>query len=241
MNEQTNDLKKDDQGRPLVNSPEEALRLLLDGYDFYRLHATLSFSVSRKRQQLTGIEHTLSECERAVAATKKAGKGRLASEWRKVTEFVRAQSHEVRMWLFLNDGEMHSAWEELMEAQGASHWAARWLPDFEPAQHLEGRLEEIERVIFPKQHYFSPSLIIDQSDVECTICHDRGGACEHIAGDIYDGEVAGNVIHNITGVREISIVDDPANKRARALYYEGIDLLTGEEYAGSPEPSHQDG
>src|ERR1700722_4920843 len=112
MDEKASDSKQDSQGRPLVNTPEEALRLLLDGYDLYRLHATLSFSVSRKRLQHAGIEHTLSECERAVAATKRAGKGKLASEWRKVTEFVRAQSHETLMWLFLNEGEMHSAWEQ---------------------------------------------------------------------------------------------------------------------------------
>ena len=112
--------------------------------------------------------------ERAVAGTKAAHKGALATEWRKVTEFVRAQSHELQMWLFLNDGEMHAAWGELMQAQSASRWAARWLPDVEPDQALDIRLNEIERVAFPKQMFFNPSMIINQKDVECTLCHKPG-------------------------------------------------------------------
>jgi hypothetical protein len=216
-------------GRALVNTPREALDYLLNTYDSYRLHATFSFSVARKREQLAGIEHTLRECERAVAGTRAENKGAHATEWRKITEFVRAQAHELRMWLLLNNNEMHAAWGELIRAQGAARSAARWLPDFEPATDLDIHLSKVERVIFPKQLFFSPAMIINQDAVECTICHERGGNCDHIAGNIYDGEVAGNAIHEIEGVREISLVDNPANKDARALYYAGLDLLTGEE------------
>jgi hypothetical protein len=49
-----------------------------------------------------------------------------------------------------------------------------------------------------------------------------------VAGDIYAGEVAHRIIHDIEGVREISLVENPADKRARAMYYDGMDLLTGE-------------
>jgi len=39
------------------------------------------------------------------------------------------------------------------------------------------------------------------------------------------GEVAHRIIHDIEGVREISLVENPADKRARAMYYDGMDLL----------------
>jgi hypothetical protein len=55
-----------------------------------------------------------------------------------------------------------------------------------------------------------------------------GHTCDHIAGEIYNGEVAINRIHGIEGVREISFVDEPANKHARAFRYGDVDPLTGD-------------
>lgn len=218
----------DSNGRPLVNSPAEALLKILADYDVYRIHATLSFSVERKRAVLEELQHTLAECKRATSASRAASQGGLATEWRQVAEFVQAQRDELQMWLLVNDGKMHAAWEMLISAQGAAYRAARWLPDFEPAQHLQSHLADVERVLFPKQTFLSPSMIIEESDIECSICKSRGNVCDHIAGEVYDGEVAANIIHRVSGVREVSFVDEPANKRCRALSYGGMDLLTGE-------------
>jgi hypothetical protein len=221
-------IARDEAGRPLVNTPEEALKQLAADYDVHRIVAALSFTVRKKRAALQGLEHTLSECKRAVAGNRAGGNEDFATQWRQVEEFVQALHDEMRMALFIREQKFHAAWSALISAQGSAHWAARWLPDFEPAQDLEQHLSAVERVAFPKQRFFSPSMVIDEADVECNICHVRGGECDHIAGDIYAGEVAHRVIHSIKGVREVSMVDNPANKQARAMSYDGMDLLTGE-------------
>jgi hypothetical protein len=231
---------KDAEGRPLVNTPEEALQQLASDYDTYRFAATLSFSMQKKRAVLAGLEHTLNECKRVVTANRAAGRGEFATRWRKIEEFVRAQHAEMRMWILVRDHKFHAAWEALMSAQGSALWAARWLPEFEPAQRLEEHLDAVQLALFPKQRFFSPSMIIDESEVECTICHVRGGECDHIVGDVYAGEVANRLIHRLKGIREVSMVDNPANKYARAMSYGGMDLLTGEstKHEGTSTPSN---
>lgn len=221
-------IAEDADGRPLVNTPKEALGQLAILFERHRVVATLSFVTSKKRAALVELEHTLGECRRAVAGTRAAGRDELASRWREIEEFVRALRDEMRMWILLSDHEFHAAWDALIAAQDAAHWSSRWLPNFEPAQEIEERLAAVERVVFPKQRFFSPSMIIDEADVECGICHMRGGECDHIAGNIYAGEVAYRIIHRVDGVREVSVVDNPANKYARALSYDGVDALTGE-------------
>ena len=212
----------------MVNTPEEALSQFAASYEAYRLVATLSFSLRKKRLMLTEISHSLSECVRVVNAARSAGHDDNATQWRKIQEFLSAQQEEIKMWIFLAQKNFHAAWEALVRAQGAAHWAARWLPNFDPAQQLEEQLALIERVVFPKQQFFSPSMIIAEDDIECTVCHSRGSQCDHIAGEIYAGEVACRIIHNLKGLREISLVDNPANKYARAISYKDMDLLTGE-------------
>lgn len=220
---------RDPEGRPLVATPAEALCLMALEYHEYRFAANLSFSVRKKRAMLAGLEHTLSECNRAAAGSRFSGDPENATSWRQLAEFVQAQRDEMRMWIHLREQRFHDAWDALIVAQARAHRAARWLPEFEPAQHLREHLAEVERAVFPRQKYFSPSLIINEADVECSICAVRGGECDHIAGDVYAGEVASRIINNIEGIREVSIVDNPANKDARALSYGGVDLLTGEE------------
>jgi hypothetical protein len=210
-----------------VNTPTEALQQIRGDYEVYRCVATYSFSSRRKRALLREIEHTLGECKRAVSGSQDAGDGALASEWREVEEFVGAQCAEVRMWLFLDDDNTHAAWDALLEAQIAAYRAARWLPDFEPAQHIDDHLQHIECVIVPRQQFLSPAMIVQQTDVECSICTKRGDSCEHIAGELYGGEICANIVHSIRGVREISLVDSTANKYARVLKYGDIDTLTG--------------
>jgi hypothetical protein len=221
-------IAKDDAGWPLVNTPADALQQLAADYEAHCIVATLSFSTHKKRAVLSGHEHTLIECTRAVAGTRAAGLDDLASEWRRIEEFVRALQGEMHMWILVSEHKFRAAWDMLVTTQGSAYWAACWLPNFEPAQQLEEHLSIVERVLFPKQRFFSPAMIINEAEVECSICHVRGGECNHVAGDIYAGEVAHRIIHDIEGVREISLVENPADKRARAMYYDGMDLLTGE-------------
>ncbi|HEY5096360.1 MAG TPA: hypothetical protein VII69_14705, partial [Candidatus Eremiobacteraceae bacterium] len=123
-----------------TDAPSVALQLIRAEHEVYRCLATYSFSSRRKRALLREIEHTFSECKRTVAGSQKAVDGALANDWRKIEEFVRAKCAEVLMWLLLDDDNIHAAWDALMEAQNAAYRAARWLSDFEPAQHLDDHL-----------------------------------------------------------------------------------------------------
>ncbi|HVR48056.1 MAG TPA: hypothetical protein VMT95_15605 [Candidatus Binatia bacterium] len=223
-----------EENRPVVGTPEQALAKLAEDYPRYRRIATFAFKPKLKEAALSDIDYTLAQCKRAVEGSRKAHDESATTRWRKIAEFLEAQHYELRMWLFLNRNEMHAAWESLISGQTSAHWAARWLPEFEPAEHLNSHLADVERVIFPKQQFLSPSLIIDEGTVECSICHSVGHVCDHIAGEIYNGEVAANIIHGIEGVREVSFVDEPANKHARAFRYGNIDPLTGEDVGASP-------
>ena len=217
----------DPEGRPIVDSPQEALEKMSSDYDSYRIVATLSFAKETKVQILGELEHVVAETSRAINQSRERGLEESASDWRKVQEFVRAQREEIRMWIFAGEQNFHASWECLVSAQGAAYWAARWLPSFLPAQLLEAHLTAVERVLFPKQMFFSPSLIINERDVECSICSERAGDCDHLVGEIYAGEVASRIIHGIEGVREVSIVEYPANKRSRAFTVGKLDSLTG--------------
>jgi hypothetical protein len=223
-----------------VNTPEEALAKLEEDYPWYRRIATFSFKPKLKEAALSEVDYSLAECKRAVDGSRRAHDEPAATSWRKIAEFIEAQHYELQMWLFLNDNSMHAAWDSLISGQTSAHWAARWLPEFEPAQHLDSHLAEVERIIFPKQQFLSPSLIIDEASVECSICHSVGHTCEHIAGELYSGEVAANIIHGIEGVREISFVDDPASKHARAFRYGNVDPLTGGDVESPPSETDRE-
>jgi hypothetical protein len=218
----------DAAGRPIVNTPAEALERLSETYDVHRFAANFAFVSSVKMRLLRDYEHMMREAEREIERLRPLGEGDVASRWREVELYVHALHDEVRMWLFLAEHDMHAAWEALVAAQGNAHWAAGALPDFEPAQKEAEHLALIERVIFPPQRFFSPGMIIDEGTVECSICHAFAGQCDHLAGEIYDGEQAVRIIHHILDLREVSLVEKPANKHARATSYSGMDLLTGE-------------
>ena len=218
-----------------MNTPDEMLSALAGEYAAYRLLATLTSSLSKKRRSLEALEHTYRECVRAVVGTRAAGRVEEASAWRRVQEFARAQRDEMRMWISLREQRFHAAWEALVSAQYAAHFAARWLPDFAPAQDIDEHLAAVERTIFPKQRFLSPGFISDESQAECTLCHAVAGECDHIPGEIYAGEVAARNIRGIVAMRELSLVDNPANKHARVFRYENMDTLTLERI-GSASP-----
>jgi hypothetical protein len=121
---------------------------------------------------------------------------------------------ELKMWVALKDDDPNRAWDFLVEAQGAARTA---MQAHQVAGHLEqycNRLHLIERIIFPPQTYFSPGIVIQQS--ECSICGKEYGECDHLVGKAYMGEMCIKIIKECE-IKEISVVFDPANKQARMI------------------------
>jgi len=130
-------------------------------------------------------------------------------------EMINALTSELRMWVALKEDEPSLAWNFLIDAQGAARTA---MQAHEVASHLEDyveRLHTLEQLLFPPQVFFSPDIVIEHS--KCSICGQEYGECDHIVGRAYMGEMCVRIITEIKEVREVSIVDEPANKHARIL------------------------
>ena len=122
---------------------------------------------------------------------------------------------ELRMYLLLKQEQPDSAWDELIAAQNSAIGAMRAHTGF---SHLEGKvrqLEAIEELVFPPQVFLSTGVTLDE--VECSICHANYQDCEHIKGKPYMGELCHLIIKKAS-LNEVSIVDNPADKRCRVTH-----------------------
>ena len=127
---------------------------------------------------------------------------------------IEAQANELDMWVALKDGLPADAWEHLISAQDAARGAVR---AHEMAHNLgayQQKLNMAEKILFPPQLFFSMSVVVRESI--CSICNSSYGECDHIVGRAYFGKFCSRIITKAEA-REVSIVDDPANKRCRML------------------------
>lgn len=127
---------------------------------------------------------------------------------------LEAQAHELDMWVALKDDLPADAWEHLISAQDALRGAVR---AHEVAHNLgayQQKLHMAEKLLFPPQLFFSISVVVRESI--CSICNSPYGECDHIVGRAYSGKLCSRIITK-SEAREVSIVDDPANKRCRVL------------------------
>lgn len=210
----------------VINTPEQALEFLTEAYAVHRYVATMTVTAQRTLADLSDYERLMREMERAIAQAREAGDTDAANRWRHAESFTQALRDELRMWLHLKEMDMHGAWTAFVAADSSARQAAMNLPDFEPAEKQQEHMGLVERVVFPPQRFFSPSFIVPETGVECSICGVRGGECAHIPGNTYGGEVAFRKVHDIEAVREVSLVNEPASKHARALTFGEMDLLT---------------
>ena len=150
-------------------------------------------------------------------------------------ETITALLSELRMWIALKDDDADSAWNFLVSAQYAARAA---MQAHSIADHLDGyvnHLYVLEQVLFPPLAFFSPELIIEQS--KCSICGQEYGECENILGKAYMGKICTRIIEKVKEVGEISLVSEPANKRARVTRFtdeSGVlrDIMTWQAVSG---------
>src|SRR5215216_1029710 len=65
------------------------------------------------------------------------------------------------------------------------------------------------------QMFMSAGVVIKSS--KCSICDALYEDCEHIKGKVYMGRFCGRMITDVAEIKEVSVVEDPADKRARVL------------------------
>lgn len=128
-----------------------------------------------------------------------------------------AQLYELKMWLALKDNAAGSAWSYLVDAQSATRWAICAHEAAEKLSINQDRLLLIEKLVFPPQLFLSVGIVVKEAI--CTICGSIYGECDHIVGRPYKGQMCSKRITK-SEAREVSLVDEPANKHCRILIIE---------------------
>lgn len=132
-------------------------------------------------------------------------------------KMVIALKSELKMIIELKNDNPDKAWDYLIEAQMATRVAMQSHPN--GANHLEGyvrKLSVLERLFFPNQLFFSIGLIALES--KCSICGSVYGECNHLIGKAYMGKYCYEIVTK-GNLEEVSIVDNPASKKCRAITF----------------------
>jgi hypothetical protein len=156
-------------------------------------------------------------------AARQRAKDELASNTILALELtLTAGLRELEMWIALKNDQPEVAWNHMVDAQQQAESALtlrRWLKHEKSLDTLENyirRLYAIEQIVFPPQIYSSFGGTIAHR--ECSICGSSYEACPHIKGRAYMGEPCYTILKEIDLV-EVSVVTDPANKRARVTHF----------------------
>ena len=135
-----------------------------------------------------------------------------------IENIAEAIVNELKMWIALKEDKVNEAWDYLVDAQSAIRTA---LQAHEIALKLDGeryanKLHLIEKLIFPSQAFFSPGFVIEEA--KCSVYGKNYEECEHIVGKAYMGKMCYRIITKCK-LKEVSIVESPGNKKARALTF----------------------
>lgn len=128
---------------------------------------------------------------------------------------AKAIYHELSMIVYLKEDKMSEAWGNLIEAQHLTEIVIQNHPiDGDDLLGYKSRLHAYEITLFPKMMFSSYGGIVKIS--ECSICGKDYNECDHIKGKLYVGEMCCRIIKEVD-LEEISIVENPADKRNRIL------------------------
>jgi len=141
---------------------------------------------------------------------------------------LKALQSELTMWVNLKENKMAMAWDNLVDAQSYIRTAIQAHELANSSEDYAQRLLNIEKLVFPPQTFNSPGYLVKQA--KCSICDKDYKNCNHIIGRPYMGEICCRIVEEAE-LLEISVVDVPADKKARMEKISDgkgnmIDLLT---------------
>lgn len=120
------------------------------------------------------------------------------------------------MWDAFTAGKFSDAWKALIEGQDAARAALSYSSGAGGCEIQLGKMIELERLLFPHQAFFSPSLVILEE--RCSICDEILDGCPHMPGRLYCGKPCrGKVIRFY--VDSVGLVDNPADKQCYARQF----------------------
>lgn len=128
---------------------------------------------------------------------------------------INAVRFELKMWVDLKTEEWDKAWSALVDAQDCAK-NARTAHEIARQCNVEkylGKLEHLETFVFPPQNFNSPGIYVES--FTCSICGEDYSECDHIAGEPYWGFFCQRIADEIAGTREVALVNNPEDKKAR--------------------------
>jgi hypothetical protein len=170
----------------------------------------------------SGVELQAEAIEACSAARRKAheqnveagrhsdeGTANLALAYEMILECYESQ---LRMWVDLKSDKAHEAWDHLVNAEGSLSAALRICDGPQSHAGVAARLLLTEKILFPPQSFMSTGAIVEKA--RCSICGRDIEACDHVPGKAYMGQLCYQIIEKAK-LLEVSLVDDPADKRCR--------------------------
>lgn len=133
-----------------------------------------------------------------------------------------AITSQLQMCIALKQNAAEAAWDHLVDAQYACEAAInvrRQLesgPDASQLENLLSHLVQTEVTVFPPQAFMSIGGTVD--DRQCSICGQQYDDCGHIKGRAYMGRMCHTILRSVR-LEEVSLVFNPANKRARVTRF----------------------
>lgn len=132
--------------------------------------------------------------------------------------YARSVIQLLRMWLAIRNDDPNTAWDLLISAQDSACAAMR--AHRFCAAHMDEysrHLEMLEHILFPRPQFVSSSFVIKTS--ECSLCNAPFHKCDHIAGFPYNGVFCVEVVHEVSAIDHVALVDFPADKRCRTTSF----------------------
>lgn len=171
--------------------------------------------IKYQKESIEKLSRLLSLCSKTKHEVIEEGDEEAANQMLSFSCMINALRFELKMWIDLKNEEWDKAWNSLVDAEEyaqSARSAHEIIQECSVNEYID-KLRSYQSSIFPPQQFNSPGMYVKK--FTCSICGEDYSECEHIAGETYWGEFCQRIPEEIIGTREVSLVDEPADKKAR--------------------------
>ena len=171
--------------------------------------------VELQKKTIEELSYLIQECIKYKNVAIEDSDENAANQLLSVQCMINAIRFEQKMWIDLKQEQWGTAWDALIDSENyaESAKAAHELSTKIGTNEYLYKLKLYQGLIFPPQVFHSPSIIIE--NYICSLCEQDYANCDHVAGEAYWGRFCRRIPNETVGTREVSIVKDPKDKKAR--------------------------
>lgn len=184
--------------------------------------AFLPRALELQQEAITSANAFLADLSAAKQSAVAGGHFDLANSLLSMELAIATVRSQIEMCIALKEDRGEAAWNHLVAAQVSCRNAARVREQSEgdgAAVGLWNLLHALlgwEQLVFPPQVFMSVGGIALER--QCSVCALPYDDCSHVKGRAYGGQLCTVVVLKMS-LREVSIVDEPANKHARVTHF----------------------